>query len=204
MIGDISIYNNLELLPQDLQGWNGNSQVFSDLIGRIKPQTIIEIGVWKGQSSINMAKSIKALGLDTKMYCVDTWLGAFEFIDDNTPERDLMLKNGYPQVYYQFLSNIIHNNVQDIIIPFPTTSSIAAKYFKSKGIKAQMIYVDASHDEEDVWSDLNNYYPLLEKGVIFGDDFTWQGMKQTVEKFCNKFNTTYELLENNFWIIEKK
>ena len=151
-----------------------------------------------------MAKVVADLNLPTKIYCVDTWLGAREFIGDDSPERNLMLKNGYPQVYYQFLSNVVHNNVQSIISPFPTTTTIAARYFKDKGIKAELIYIDASHDPQDVQLDLINYYPLVtEHGVLFGDDFTWNGMSETISKFCKDNKASFYVLENNFWVIEK-
>lgn len=199
-----SIYEGLELLPEDLQGWNGNSPIFRRLIEKVKPTTIIECGTWKGQSAITMAKVVSDLNLPTKIYCVDTWLGAREFIDDDSPERNLMLKNGYPQVYYQFLSNVVHNNAQSIISPLPTTTTIAAKYFKDNGITAQLIYIDASHDPQDVQLDLANYYPLVtEHGILFGDDFTWNGMEKTISQFCKNNKASFYVLENNFWVIER-
>ena len=73
------IYHGLELLPKDLQGWNGESPIFSALIQTLKPRHIIEVGTWKGQSAITMARAVKAQGLATKITCVDTWLGALEF-----------------------------------------------------------------------------------------------------------------------------
>ena len=36
-----NIYTDLELLPEDLQGWNGTSSLFSDLILKIKPSLIV-------------------------------------------------------------------------------------------------------------------------------------------------------------------
>jgi len=123
---DKHIYENLNLLPEDLQGWNGHAPIFKEFIEKIKPTHIIEVGTWKGMSAINMAKTVKDLSLDTKITCVDTWLGALEFWSKNsqTPDRNLLLKNGYPQIYYQFLSNVVHNKVEDIITPFPITFKI--------------------------------------------------------------------------------
>lgn len=207
---DFSIYKNLELLPPDIQGWHGNSIVFENLIKKTSPNIIIEVGSWKGQSSINMANCIKKLNLQSKIYCVDTWLGALEFWSDNPEinnkhERDLLQKNGYPQVYYQFLSNVVHSKVQDIILPFPSTSLIAARYFKSKNIKAELIYIDASHEEEDVYLDIKNYYPLLsENGIIFGDDARWSGLINAVKKFCDENNKEYYIEDEDFWIIKNK
>lgn len=201
------IYDDLELLPEDLTGWNGHSNIFEKLINDINPKTIVEVGTWKGLSAINMAKVIKKNTLNCKIYCIDTWLGALEFISGdlkNTKERNLMYKNGYPQIYYQFLSNVVHNNVQDIIIPIPNTSLIGCKYLKNEGIIPELIYVDASHDEYDVYTDIKNYYELLKTGVIFGDDYyAWTGVKNAVDKFCLENKIYLEIYENNFWIIRK-
>jgi hypothetical protein len=193
---DHTIYHNLDLLPYDCQGWNGDSQIFSKLISELKPKLIIEVGSWKGQSAITMAKKIRELQLNCKIFCVDTWLGALEFWDHlrETPERNLLQKNGYPQVYYQFLSNVVHENMQDIIVPFPNTSSIASRYFKNQKITADLIYIDASHDEEDVYLDIQNYIGLLSpNGIIFGDDYaSWISVKKAVDKFCKENNKRLE------------
>jgi hypothetical protein len=201
------IYNNLELLPIDLQGWNGDSKVFGELIKEIKPNHIIEVGTWKGLSAITMCNAIKENNLNTQITCVDTWLGAVEFWDylSSTNERNLLQKNGYPNIYYQFLSNVVHTNNQDIILPFPNTSRIGYYYFKNKQITADLIYIDASHEYEDVLDDINMYFQILnDGGIIFGDDFVhWQGVQKAVNEFTQKNNLKYEILENNFWIIRK-
>lgn len=204
---DKSIYNNVELLPKDISGWNGSSSVFGTLIEKTKPKLIIEVGTWKGQSAINMATFIKKNNYDTKIVCVDTWLGALEFWGSmqNSHERNLLLKNGYPQIYYQFISNVIHSGMQDIILPFPNTSDIAYKYLKNKNTKSELIYIDASHEEEDVYRDIKNYYSLLApNGIIFGDDYnSWAGVKKSVNVFCQENNISFDVLENNFWVIHK-
>jgi hypothetical protein len=204
---DQSIYSNIELLPKDISGWNGLSSVFAKLISETKPSLIIEVGTWKGQSAINMANFIKENKYQTKILCIDTWLGALEFWDSlaHTPERNLLLKNGYPQIYYQFLSNVIHAQVEDIILPFPNTSDTAYRYLINKKIKSELIYIDASHEEEDVYRDVSNYYNILSfGGIIFGDDYNnWIGVNKSIRKFCQENNLSFEVLENNYWIIRK-
>ena len=206
---DKKIYENLTLLSPDFGGWNGNKPIFGDLIKKLNPSTIIEVGTWKGQSAINMGKIIKENNLDTIIYCVDTWLGAIEFWTyyKDSQERNLLLKNGYPQIYYQFLSNVIHNNLENIIMPFPNTSENGYRYFKYSNITAQLIYIDASHEEDDVYKDLNNYYELLENGgVMFGDDYigNWPGVINSVNRFAQEKNIKLEIVDNNFLILKKQ
>jgi hypothetical protein len=204
---DKNIYNEFTLLPEDTSGWNGNSEVFVKLITEIKPKTIIEVGSWKGQSAINMGKTTKELGLGTTIHCVDTWLGAIEFWSSlkETEERNLLLRHGYPQIYYQFLSNVIHNGLQDTILPFPNTSENGFRYFRDIKLTADLIYIDASHEEEDVYKDVNNYFTLLNAGgIIFGDDYvSWIDVKKSIDRFVKEQNLTLEVLENNFWVIKK-
>lgn len=210
---DDNIYKELELLPPDFQGFNkANSNFFDELISKIKPKTIMEIGSWKGASAFTMCKSIKKNKLNTKIFCIDTWLGAIEFIDKTRgwltnenfiKERNLVKKNGYPQVYYQFLSNVVHSENQDIIIPFPNTSLIASRYFKHNGIKADLVYIDGSHDYFDVYHDILNYSELLlENGLIFGDDYHWADVKKAVIDFASLKNKKIEIYENNFWVLK--
>ena len=198
-----NLYQDFTPLPQDIQGWNSNSTTFRDLILKTKPTTIIEVGTWKGASAINMANITKELNLKTNIYCVDTWLGAEEFWCSlkDTPERNLLTKNGYPQIYYQFLSNVYHTNTTDIIIPIPNTSFIGYKILKHLGIKSKLIYIDGSHEYEDVLSDIKCYRELLDvDGIMFGDDISWPPVNQAVrESFTQNEITTY----NNFWIYER-
>lgn len=204
---DRSIYENLNLLPEDLSGWNGNLPTFGKLIEEIKPSIIIEVGSWKGQSTINMGKKVKELNLDCKIYCIDTWLGALEFLThmDYSAQRDLLLKNGYPQIYYQFLSNVVHNSLEDHITPIPTTSDIGHRYFKHTNIMADLIYIDASHEETDVYRDLENYFQLLKPNcTMFGDDyFPWPGVKKSVDRFVKEYDLELIILDDHFWSVKK-
>lgn len=206
---DKDIYNFKHLLPPDFGGWNGESPWFENVIRQVHPSLIIEVGSWKGQSAITMGNALKKLNLRATIHCVDTWLGALEFWGDlsDTQERDLLLKNGYPNIYYQFLSNVIHAGLQDYILPFPNTSLIAARYFKNQGMVADLIYIDASHDYEDVLLDLEAYFPLLRNGgIMFGDDYNqhWKGVICAVDDFAKKHNLTVEVTPaDSFWIIKK-
>jgi len=196
------IYDDFLPIAEDSRGWNSNSNVFRDLIIRTNPSIIIEVGTWKGASAIKMGNVLKELNLNCKIYCVDTWLGALEFWTNyaHTEERDLMLKNGYPQIYYQFLSNVIHNNLQDYILPLPLPSNIAYKVLQNDNILADLIYIDASHEYEDVKCDIENYKKVLKRGgIMFGDDMSWTGVSQAVNE---TFGDQFKIIENNYWVYE--
>lgn len=219
ILKELHLYNpydgfNSNLYKEDIGGWHGNHGIFFDLLDNIEPKLILEIGTWKGQSAINMATISKELGLDLKIICVDTWLGSIDFINAESKldhERDTYTQFGYPQVYYQFLANVINTRTTDIIIPFAQTSSIACKWLQDKNILFDLIYIDGSNDYRDVLFDLECAWPILKKdGVIFGDDYNnyfFTDIKKAVDDFCNKYHQTdnFETYDNNlFWLIKKE
>jgi hypothetical protein len=162
--------------PCDLQGWGGDSPAFAELINEVRPSLVIEVGTWKGASAVSMADAAAREGLSTKIVCVDTWLGALE------------CRQGYPQVYYRFLANICHRGHQQRIVPFPMDSASAALWFMSHGIKAGLIYIDASHEEEAVYQDLVDYRQLLAPGgKMFGDDWDWASVRAAVIAFAKDY-----------------
>lgn len=188
---DHDIYKDFPLVAYsfDAQGWGGHYEYFKKKIDEVKPELIIEVGTWKGKSAITMADICGAdpeLRGKTEITCVDTWLGATEFWEDHKDEKrykSLELCNGYPQVYYQFLANVIITGNQGRITPFPQTSTNAARLLRKKDVQADLIYIDGSHEYEDVLADLEAYWPLLRAGgIMFGDDYCeyWKGVMAAV------------------------
>ena len=179
----------------EVPGWNGNHRIFKELISSVKPRVILEIGSWKGQSAINMATICKGLGLDTRIYCIDTWLGAVEFMtaSPDDKERDLMKIDGYPMVYHEFMKNIRESHVDDMITPVPNTSLIASFVVPD----ADLIYIDGDHSYESVMQDIAVYTKKLNPGgVIFGDDYSvFEGVKRAVDQSFNNVR-----ILDNFWI----
>jgi hypothetical protein len=177
-----NIYEGIQPSGVDeVPGWNSRQPIFSELIREVRPSVIIEVGTWLGASAIHMATECKAAELQTTIWCVDTWLGAEEFWYSDLKDRDLRLRHGYPQVYFDFLANVVQHGCQDMIVPVPCTSSIAARLLKARGVMADLIYIDGSHHYEDVRADIRNYFPLVRScGVIFGDDYEWNDVRRAV------------------------
>jgi hypothetical protein len=192
--------------PFDLHGWGGQSAAFRELIVQTKPGLIVEVGTWKGASALEMAAVTRDAGLSTQILCIDTWLGALEFwTDQSDPERylSLQLRHGYPSVFYSFLANVCHQGFQDRIIPFPQTASIAAVWLRFYGIAAEMIYLDASHEEEDVYQDLCNFWDVVRPhGILFGDDYSWDGVRLAVNRFAKDEGSQISFIADK-WILKK-
>ncbi len=192
---DIYVGFDHQPYPNDPSGWGGNSPAFDELLAETKPKFIIEVGTWKGASALHMAGLLDKLGLpDTRILCIDTWLGALEFRADLTdPERfqALQCRHGYPNVYFQFLANVCHASQQHRIIPFPFPSTTAALWLLRTNLRADLIYIDGSHEEEDVFQDLLDYAPLLTPGgTLFGDDWSWTGVRNAVTRYAKSHRKT--------------
>jgi hypothetical protein len=187
-----------------LFGWNGDRQIFPALIQQLKPSLIIEVGSWMGLSAANMAASCKALGLnDTAVVCVDTWLGSKEHWRDPNLVGHLELQNGYPTFYRRFMTNMVQAGVSDVVVPVPMPSQIGASYLKDFKLQAELIYIDGSHEEKDVYDDLTAYWDLLHPGgVVFGDDFPWESVANAVKAFCASTGVPCQVVDIN-WIIRK-
>ncbi len=197
-----------QLLPLDLSG-NNDAQIHHDMINKFRPQILIEVGTWKGSSAIATAKILKSLHLDAVIICVDTWLGGMSQLTkkDRTWGLDSYLRNGYPTVYEQFASNVIHEKVQDYILPIPNTSIAVSRWLKSKQIFADLIYIDGSHEYEDVYQDLKNYNSLLSpNGIMWGDDWHIHahGVVAAVTQFAheNSLNLVFDH-QYNKWFLSK-
>jgi hypothetical protein len=190
----------------DLQGWASTSPVFESLIGKMKPSLIIEVGTWKGASAITMAGALKVHSIASAIICVDTWLGTFDVTWENPKSREsLALKHGYPTLYYQFLANVVKTGYSNIIIPLPSPSAVAFRWFRRVGVVADLIYIDADHDAESVYNDIRNYWQLLSpNGVLFGDDYlpVWPGVVRAVNVFSEKIGIKPQILREK-WILRK-
>jgi hypothetical protein len=197
-------YSALDLngLSLDLQGWGHDRPIFPRVMEEVRPEVVIEVGTWKGASTVRMHGLARALGLNTHFICVDTWLGSSEHWLGAKDRSRLRLRGGYPDLYRQFIFNLIASNATDVF-PLPMASLAAAQVLSQLGVQADLIYVDAGHDEREVFADLSSYFPLLRAGgVIFGDDYTpdWPGLVRAVDTFFNA-NGLQPVIEEPTWLV---
>lgn len=207
-IGQDQPYDGFESkkLPLDLQGWSSDHPYFPTLVSMTKPKQIIEVGSWKGASAINMARHALALNSDAKVLCIDTWLGSNEALWTDPKLRELLLiENGYPTMYRQFLSNIIHERLTQSIFPLPMTSISAAETLAKYRVQAELIYIDGAHGEYEVYGDLIHYWPLvLPGGILFGDDYwsTWPGVIKAVNRFAYETGLGLETSAGKWFFVK--
>ena len=149
----------------------------------------VEVGSWKGRSSSHMAVEIANSGKNIDFYCVDTWKGALEHQGMDC------LKN----LYDTFLENM--KPVEKYYFPLKITSEEASKKFEDESL--DFVFIDASHEYEDVKLDIQFWLPKVKPGgILAGHDYYVEpnydyhpGVKKAVNEELCGFETS-----ENCWI----
>lgn len=157
----------------------------SDLVYKLATKTFpdgsvfVEVGSWMGKSASCLGQLVKKSGKSIKVYAVDTFEGSEEHIsiiedirNHNTSLLDLFKK---------FTTMC---GVEKIVTPIKGESLDVASKFKDESI--DFIFIDASHDYDNVLADIKAWYPKLKPGgMIAGDDYAgcWQGVIDAVNDY---------------------
>lgn len=190
-------YNKVvDLLPFDPQGWYGHALAMEETFNRVHPKVVIEVGCWFGASTRHMASLLPDGGI---LYAVDHWLGSI----DHQPGHPCWSPK-LPFLYEQFLSNVIHAELTDKIIPVRMDSIEASKFLAP--LSADLIYIDASHDYDSVYMDLAAWYPFVQgHGILCGDDYL-NGDGLPIKRAVDQFAKDHFLRVHNvgsFWVYEE-
>jgi len=176
----------------DLQGWHSQHPYLTRAIAEVRPSIVVEVGVWKGASVVTMAKEIQRLNLDAVVIAIDTWLGSSEHYLWEKFIPDLDFEFGYPRLYHKFAANICNEGLQQQVVPLPLDSINGFQLLKAKGIRPDVLHIDAGHDYLSVMADLKAWWPQLTPGgVLIGDDYfkswlgkgKWPEVRQAFDEF---------------------
>lgn len=160
------------------ENWFNYQDVYKKMVEMAKPNShFVEVGSWKGRSSVFMAveiiNSIKKIQFD----CVDTWEGSIEHTENNSVINRTL--------YDEFLLNI--KPVSNVIRPIQKLSLDAAKDYADESL--DFVFIDASHEYEDVLNDIRAWMPKIKSGGwIAGHDYVegrkyWEGVYDAVNEY---------------------
>ena len=183
------------------EDWMDYQSLYSEMVNHFTDNShFVEIGSWKGRSASYMAVEIFNSRKNIKFDCVDTWCGSVEHLDPNSFYFHQELITDKDWLYYQFLQNT--RPVCDTITPIRMTSLDAVSLYENRSL--DFIFIDASHEYEDVKKDIIGWYPKLKLGgIIAGHDYTsYDGVKQAVDEILINKNLIVRL-ENSYWIHKK-
>lgn len=182
----------MEHFYKGIKGWFSFPKLYTEMVKRFDSKSnFVEIGTYKGRSASYMAVEIINSDKDIAFYCVDTWLGSDEHKKIKSVIEDTL--------YDEFLNNT--KSVSSIIKPIRSTSIKAANYFEDGFF--DFIFIDASHDYDNVKNDLKAWFPKLKStGVFAGHDYVpcWRGVQQAVDEFVTEQKLKLEKQER-CWVI---
>ncbi len=164
-------------LVKRIDGWltDNEGELLYNLAKSCKGDgVIVEIGSWKGKSTIWLAKGSKA-GNKLKVYAVDPHTGSSE-------HREMY---GKVWTFEEFRRNIKDARVDDIVIPVLKTSEQATKFFDEP---VEFIFIDGAHEYQLVKLDFELWFPrLIDGGIIAFHDTTWSaGPKEVAKEYVYK------------------
>jgi GR25 family glycosyltransferase involved in LPS biosynthesis/cephalosporin hydroxylase len=180
----------------DLQGWASQHRFLADTVAARRPKIIVEVGVWKGGSVIELAQSVRSNGLDAVVIAVDTWLGSWDLWADDRWHADLGFVFGFPTVYRTFLANVMTAGLHGVVIPLPLDSVNAQHTLERLRIFPDLVHIDGAHDFNTVLSDLTHWWNLLTVGgtMIMDDYFDsiqdWPDVFRAVQTFLKRVQYT--------------
>ena len=182
----------------DIEGWFSESDknIYDKMINKYQDGDIfIEVGSFKGRSSSIMAVNIANSNKDIKFYCVDTWIGSEEH-QKGASHEDKDVVNG--KLLDTFLNNT--KTVSKYITPIQKTSIEAANSFNDKSIS--FVFIDASHDYENVKNDINAWYPKIKSdGTLAGHDWPYPPIVKAVTEFAEKNSLLINVSESIWEIV---
>ena len=170
----------------DLYGWfpKENEIVLRNLIKDNNIKTVIEIGCFLGKSTSFFVEQ------GCKVIAIDTFEGASDLNDCKAVKKRL------PTLFEQFKFNMRELGIEDKVEVYKMRSERAFYEFWEDCVdEVDMVYIDGSHDYEDVWFDINNWQEMAKK-VICGDDYTkhHDGVRKAVDDLlpdANKLNRVW-------------
>jgi hypothetical protein len=124
--------------------------------------------------------------------CVDTWLGSIEHQEK--------FKESLSVLYETFCVNLWDR--RERIVPIRLNSTDGLQEIYQQHVRPDLIYVDWSHDADNVEKDVTTALELFPTSIICGDDYNWKTVKEGLSRVCSARNLTMLLTDNLFWRIQ--
>ncbi|MCD4705082.1 class I SAM-dependent methyltransferase [bacterium] len=164
----------IQQITSKIDGWlsNEEGELLYNLAKKCnKNGVIVEIGSWKGKSTIWLAKGSQA-GKNIPIFAIDHHNGSF---DEKTKIS----------TFNAFIKNIKDAKIEDIVHSIVKKSHDASINFKKP---INLIFIDGGHDYQTVKQDFNDWFNKLNDGgvMIFHDSTTRKGVWKIVSKKLHK------------------
>lgn len=190
-VDEITTLDHIYQQPEFGENWFSYPNLYAEMVRKFPSGSkFVEIGCWKGKSSSFMAIEILNSRKNIEFTCVDTWEGSREH--ENISHDDL---------YGTFLSNM--RPLAGYYSHIRNTSLSASSEFADSSL--DFVFIDASHEYEDVKADILAWLPKVKPGgILAGHDYYaegydyFPGVKQAVNEVLPSVQTSEDC-----WIFVK-
>ncbi len=136
--------------------WIGHIPFAYELIGRLRPRTIVELGTYSGSSFAAFCQAVEACGLDSKCYGIDLWQGDIHM---GRFDEDLFREiSSYMTATYPGIATLVRKDFND-----------AAAQFDDRSV--DLLHIDGTHTLEAVSNDFHTWFPKLsDRAVVLFHD----------------------------------
>jgi len=179
--------------PQFGENWFSYPGLYKDMVKKYPDNsTFVEVGAWKGKSAAFMCVEIANAKKKIDFVVVDTWEGSAEHKEN--PELF--------KLYDIFMDNM--KPVEQYFRPMRMASLEAAQMFDDNSI--DFVFIDASHEYQDVVNDLHAWYPKIKiGGTLAGHDYyldqsTWGGVYKAVNEV---FPNNHKCIDGYCFMVTK-
>jgi hypothetical protein len=188
--------------------WFTYPNFYRDMVKKVNSGShFVEVGCWRGRSSVFMAVEIINSKKDIKFDCIDPFYFEKYYKEGlNQYQQNPYYVDNYElnEVYEEFLNNI--DPVKHVINHIKDFSTIASKTYKNNSI--DFVFLDGNHLYKSVVADIEHWLPKIKiGGILSGHDYWDEGHymyqegvnKAVTEKFKDEFTVTNE----GCWYINK-
>lgn len=177
-------YSSIRSLPatpyyvQD--GWT-----FYNLIQTNNAAVVVDIESQDGGVARYIAQQASSLPSLTTVYSINAWTSS-----DHSQKH----------LFQRFLSNVIHENTAELIVPIRMNSSDAAS---GLNLQADFISLVGGNDSNTIYRDILAWYPHLnDNGIIGGDNWNETSVEVGVTNAAAALDVSLKI-NGNVWYFQK-
>ena len=150
----VHFYSEVRTQVEEVEGYlmEGQEEALFNIVKQLPDDAVIvEIGSFKGRSTVAMGYA--ARGTNRRIYAINPF----------DPENDGVPSSSRGEYKDIFLNNIRQNGLERYIYPVQDLSQNVAQGWT---IPIDFIFIDGSHQYEDVKQDVETFYPHVKPGGI--------------------------------------
>ncbi len=148
--------------PNGIGTWSGHIPFACDLVATLRPETLVELGTYMGESYFSFCQAIVENGVDCRAFAVDTWTG--DSYTGAYGESVYEEVEAYNEKHYGQFSTLLRLSFDE-----------AAERFGMESI--DLLHIDAPHTYEEASHDFGVWWPKVRRGgvVLLHDSFERHG-----------------------------